>query len=171
MAKKTRVSKPRALSARLKGQQAIKLRMVGLTIDAIATQLGYASPSSAYKAIMRELEATAKDMSESVEAVRQIELRRLDQMQVPIWTSVLSGDQQSIATALRIAERRASLLGLDAPKQFEARIKVDVLSWNQALRDFLDIYRQFHNNSPQAPKLMERIDRLGEERFAGMLSS
>ena len=171
MAKKTRASKPRQISARLKGQQAIKLRMVGLTIDAIATQLNYASPASAYKAIMRELESTAKDMSESVEAVRQIELRRLDQMQVPIWTNVLAGDQQSISTALRIAERRASLLGLDAPKQFEARVKVDVISWNQALRDFLDLYREFHNNAPEAPLLMERIDRMAEERFAGMLSS
>jgi len=168
MAKKTRASKPRAVSARIKGQQAIRLRMAGLTIDAIATELGYASPASAYKAIMRELETTAKDMSESINAVRQIELRRLDQMQVPIWTNVVAGDPQSIATALRIAERRSALLGLDAPKQFEAKIRVDIVSWNQAIRDFLQIYREYHSEAPEAQLVLNRIDKLAEERFAGV---
>ena len=91
-------------------------------------------------------------------------------MLFPIWTQVLAGDQGAITTALRIQERRASLLGLDAPKQIEARIRVDVISWNQALRDFLDTYRMFHKNAPEAPALLAELDKIGQERFAGVVS-
>jgi hypothetical protein len=170
MPRKTRVSKRQSIAVRQKGQQAIRLRMAGATIAQIASQLGYASEAGAYKAIMRELEQTAQDMGESTEAVRQLELKRLDQMQFPIWNQVISGDQGAIGTALRIQERRAALLGLDAPKQIEARIRIDVLSWNAALRDFLEVYREHHKDSPEAPVLMEKLDRLAEGRFAGVQS-
>ena len=170
MPRKTRASRKPSITVRLKGQQAIKLRMAGATITQIASQLGYANESGAYKAIMRELEQTAQDMGESTEAVRQLELKRLDQMQFPIWNQVLAGDQGAISTSLRIQERRASLLGLDAPKQIEARVRVDVLSWNQALRDFLDVYRQYHSTAPEIPLVLAALDKLGQERFAGVTS-
>ena len=168
--KKTRVSKRQNIALRQRGQQAISLRMAGATIKQIADQLGYASEAGAYKAIMRELAQTAQGMSESTEAVRQLELKRLDQMQFPIWPSVIAGDQSAIGTALRIQERRASLLGLDAPKQIEARVRIDVMSWNQALTDFLDVYRDLHRDSPQAQILLERLDKIGQERFAGVIT-
>jgi exonuclease VII large subunit len=169
MPRKTRVSRVRSLAARMRGQQAIKLRMAGATLDDIARQLDFKSAAGAYKSVMRELHATAQDMGEGTEAVRQLELKRLDQMQFPLWPAVLAGDVQATTTALRIQERRASLLGLDAPKQIEARVRVDVLSWNQAIRDFLDVYRELHSNAPEAPMLLERIDKLAEERFAGVV--
>ena len=168
MPRKTRVSRVRSLAARMRGQQAIKLRMAGATLDDIARQLDFKSAAGAYKSVMRELKATAQDMGEGTEAVRQLELKRLDQMQFPLWPQVLAGDDAATTTALRIQERRASLLGLDAPKQIEARVRIDVLSWNQAIRDFLDVYREFHSTAPEAPMLLERIDKLAEERFAGV---
>jgi len=167
MPKKTRASRPRTVAARVRGQQAVKLRMAGATLGDIAKQLGFKSDAGAYKSVMRELEATAHDTTEGTEAVRQLELKRLDQMQFPLWASVLSGDIPATTTALRIQERRAALLGLDAPKQLEARVRIDVISWNQALRDFLHIYREYHGAAPEAPIVMERIDKLAEDRFAG----
>ena len=118
---------------------------------------------------MRELEQTTHYMGESTEAVRQLELQRLDQMLFPIWPQVLTGDQGAISTALRIQERRASLLGLDAPKQIEARVRVDVISWNQAIKDFIDIYRMYHSNAPEVPMLLDSLDKLAQERFAGVV--
>ena len=170
MPRKTRASKRQSIAVRQRGQQAIRLRMAGATINQIADQLGYASPAGAYKAIMRELEQTTQDMGESTEAVRQLELKRLDQMLFPIWPQVLTGDQGAISTALRIQERRASLLGLDAPKQIEARVRIDVISWNQAIKDFIDIYRTYHSNAPEVPMLLDSLDKLAQERFAGMSS-
>ena len=167
MPRKTGVSRKPSLAVREKGRQAITLRMAGATIKQIANQLGYASESGAYKAIMRELEQTTQDMGESTEAVRQLELKRLDQMQFPIWNQVLAGDTGAISTALRIQERRASLLGLDAPKQIEARVRIDVISWNQAIRDFIEVYRTYHSDAPEASQVMDSLDKLAQERFAG----
>ena len=169
MPRKTRASKRQSIAVRQRGQQAIRLRMAGATINQIATQLEYASEAGAYKAIMRELKQTAQDMGESTEAVRQLELQRLDQMLFPIWPQVLTGDQGAISTALRIQERRASLLGLDAPKQIEARVRIDVISWNQAIKDFIDIYRMYHSNAPEVPMLLDSLDKLAQERFAGVV--
>lgn len=168
MPRKTRVSRRRSIAVRQKGQQAIRLRMAGATTQQIADQLGYANESGAYKAIMRELEQTTQDMSESTEAVRQLELKRLDQMLFPIWNQVIAGDTTAITTALRIQERRASLLGLDAPKQIEARVRLDVISWNAAIKDFIDIYRRYHSNAPEAPMLLRALDEMAQERFAGV---
>ena len=72
MPRKTRVSKPRNLAARMRGQQAIKLRMAGATLDDIAKQLEFKSPAGAYKSVMRELKATAQDMGEGTEAVLKL---------------------------------------------------------------------------------------------------
>ena len=168
MPKKTRASRPRTIAARLRGQQAIKLRQAGATLEDIAKQLGFKGAAGAYKSVMRELSATSQDHGEGTEAVRQLELQRLDQMQFPLWPQVLAGDVQATTTALRIQERRAALLGLDAPKQIEARIRVDIMSWNQALRDFLEVYREYHGTAPEAPMLMEKLDKLAEDRFAGV---
>ena len=168
--RKTRASRRTSIAARQRGQEAIKLRMAGATIADIANQLGFSNESGAYKAIIRELERTAKDMGESTEAVRQVVLKRLDQMLLTVWSDVLNGDNAAVQTALRIEERRASLLGLDAPKQIEARVRIDVMSWNQALKDFLDLYREYHNDAPEAPQLMQRLDRLAQERFAGVVA-
>lgn len=168
--RKTRVSKRSSIKVRQRGQEAIKLRMAGATIAQIANQLGFANESGAYKSIIRELERTSKDMGESTEAVRQVVLKRLDQMLFTVWSDVLSGDNVSIQTALRIEERRASLLGLDAPKQIEARVRVDIMSWNQALKDFLDLYREYHKEAPEAPMLIQRLDKLAQDRFAGVVT-
>jgi len=167
MARTTRGSRKASIVVRQRGQQAVKLRMAGATTKQIADQLGYANESGAYKAIMRELEQTARDMGEGTEAVRQLELRRLDQMQFPIWNQVLAGDQGAIGAVLRIQERRASLLGLDAPKQIEARVRIDVFSWNEAIKDFLTIYRTYHRDAPEVPRVLEELDKLAQERFAG----
>ena len=144
------------------------MRQAGATLEDIAKQLGFKGAAGAYKSVMRELGATAQDHGEGTEAVRQLELNRLDQMQFPLWPQVLSGDVQATTTALRIQERRAALLGLDAPKQIEARVRIDVMSWNQALRDFLEVYREYHSTAPEAPMLLERLDKLAEDRFAGV---
>ena len=92
-------------------------------------------------------------------------------MRFPIWNQVVAGDQGAITTALRIQERRASLLGLDAPKQIEARVRVDVVSWNEAIRDFINVYRKYHSDAPEASMVLSSLDELAEEKFAGVVTN
>ena len=168
--KKTKQSSRINVEARLKAQQAVQLRVLGFTHEAIAKEVGYSTPSASYKAVMRELNATAQDQSESNESLRTPELKRLDQWLQSITPQAVRGDLSAVNTAVRISESRRNLLGLDAPKQLEARIKVDVISWNQALRDMLDIYREVHGINPLANEFVDRIEIFAQSKFGDIVA-
>ena len=166
MAKRTMAGSRRSIEARQKSQQAIALRMAGFNYQEIAEQVGYAGASGAYKAVMREFRETAKNQSEGVEVLRVEQDEKLNTMLRPIWGRVVTGESlEHTVVALKIEESRRNLWGIDAPKQLEARVRVDMVSWNQALRDILEVYRDVHGNNPEAELFMERIDALAQERF------
>ena len=122
-----------------KDQKALELRKEGHSYESISEQLGYSTRSASYKAVMRRL----RDMDRpAVSMLRELEVQRLDAMLYAVWNDVLQGDAGAVSTALKISERRSRLLGLDAPHSIEARSRIDVLSWNQAIRDFIGIHKE-----------------------------
>lgn len=88
----------------------MELRKAGCSFQEIADELDYASPSGAYEAVKAALDRTLR---EPADELRKVELERLDTMWAAVWENALAGDLDSIAAALRIAERRSRLLGLD----------------------------------------------------------
>ena len=97
----------------------LELRRAGLTWQSISEQTGYAEATGAYAAYKR---AIKRVMAEPVEEVRTQELDRLDRMQVAVWNRALKGDDKAINTVLRLMERRARLLGLDAAQRVQAEV-------------------------------------------------
>jgi hypothetical protein len=91
--------------------QALELRKAGASYRTIAERLGYASASGAHKAVASALKATLR---EPAGEVRTLELERLDAALLAIWRRVQNGDDRAIDRLLRIMERRARMLGLDA---------------------------------------------------------
>lgn len=73
----------------------------------------------AYKDVKRELDRLRTQMSVDVEAVRQLALERLNIAHLAIWQQVRDGHLGAIDRFLRISDRRARLLGLDAPEKHE----------------------------------------------------
>jgi hypothetical protein len=106
----------RRLDAVERQRQALELRKSGKTYEFIAGSLGYASPNGAYKAIHTALRAVLR---EPAEELRTLEVERLDALLDGLWKKAASGDTWSVDRALKIMERRANLLGLDAPKKIE----------------------------------------------------
>jgi len=102
--------------------QALELRKAGATYQAIAEQLGYASPRGAHKAVASALKATLR---EPADALRELELARLDSALLAIWRRVQSGDDKAIDRLVRIMERRAKLLGLDEPPRTKVTLTLD----------------------------------------------
>ena len=51
--------------------------------------------------------------------LRQQEVERLDLLTKAVWQHAMAGDPTAIDKALKIIDRRAKLLGLDAPQQVE----------------------------------------------------
>lgn len=125
----------RRLKARQTKRDALELKMSGATYAAIAEQLGI-TRSSAHKAVqtaMREM------IAEPAEEVRRMEITRLDRMAVPFWLVVIAQGSTlierrlAVETLLKIMDRRARLLGLDAP------IKIDYTRELEASLDDTDL--------------------------------
>ena len=70
----------------------------------------------AYKDVKRELDKLHKEMHEDALMVREIELQRLDEMLQPMLKKAKSGDAKAVMSVIRIMDRRAKLMGLDAPE-------------------------------------------------------
>lgn len=91
-------------------RQALELRKSGITYEAIAAQLGYRTAAGAHKAVSTALKRT---LQEPADDVRKIELERLDALLEDLWKKK---DRPFVVDRiLRVMERRAKLLGLDAP--------------------------------------------------------
>jgi len=102
----------REIDANDRHRQALELRKAGVSYAVIAERLGYRGPSGAHAAVGVALKKT---LQEPADELRQLEVERLDAMLLSIWPQVKQGNQGAIDRALRIMERRAKLLGLDAP--------------------------------------------------------
>jgi hypothetical protein len=120
--------------------QAANLRAQGMTYTDIMDEMGYDSPGTVYSAVQRALLAT---VAEPAAEARVFELRRLDMALLVAFRilrtdhavlhqgqKVLDGETglpliddkpklMAIDRIVRIAERRAKLLGLDVPTQIQ----------------------------------------------------
>ena len=94
-------------------RKALELRKAGATYEQIASQLSYADRSGAAAAVKAGIKAI---IAEPAQEVLALELQRLDAMLLGLWTKAKSGDVAAVDRALRIMERRANFLGIDAPK-------------------------------------------------------
>ena len=102
-----------AESRREKAAKALELRKAGFTYDQIATQVGYASRSGAYKAVNSALQEITR---EPAEVLRSLELERLDALTLAVWRKARQGNVQAIDRVVKLMERRSKLTGLDAPE-------------------------------------------------------
>lgn len=99
--------------------QAIALRKTGATLEQIARALGYKSKAKAFHLLQSAREKWARQNAASVEVLIMESRATLEHMKFQIAEKVLKGDLAAISTAIRIEERLAALLGLDAPKRSE----------------------------------------------------
>jgi hypothetical protein len=95
-------------------RQALELRRAGLTFQQIARRLGYAHPAGAYHAVQRGLQTT---LQEPADELRGLELERLDALHQAMWPRAIRGNVWAVDRVLSIMQRRARLLGLDAPRR------------------------------------------------------
>ena len=76
----------------------------------------------AYKDIARELARLKALTNGLAEDVLELEKQRLDSLLYSVWDEAIDGDRGAFDRALRVLERRAKLLGIDAPTKTDIRI-------------------------------------------------
>lgn len=93
---------------------ALELRKTGASYRTIGQKLGI-SHVQASNDVHTSLVALAKVQDGLADELRTMELARLDDMQLALATHVKQGNHGAIDRTLKIMERSAKYLGLDAP--------------------------------------------------------
>lgn len=139
---KNEPTRPENIAITQKHLKAMELRKAGLSFDQIAKQLGYKNSSCAHYAVRACLK---KIIQEPAKEIRDMEVARLDDMLLSIWGEVRKGHLGAHDRALKIMERRAKLLGLDAPTKIDfddapmpVQINVNVVDASKKVVDVTD---------------------------------
>ena len=100
-----------------KEARAVDLRASGHSYDEIAEALGYRTRSAAYKAVTRALERRPAQSVDNMRAQMGAQLDMLDRAVFRIISNAESSDivLKAVVAAVRVAERRARLFGMDMP--------------------------------------------------------
>lgn len=102
----------------------LEARLNGLPWEIIAQRVGYASAGAAYNAYSRALIRTLR---EPADEIRTQELERLDRLMSRFYNDAIrTGNPQSASMTLKIMERRAKLLGLDAPTKIDSKSEISI---------------------------------------------
>lgn len=117
-----------AVQANDRQLKALTLRKAGAGYWAIAEALGYKDHSGAWRAVKAALKKT---LQEPADELRQLELARLDDMLKAIAPHVAAGNLTAIDRALKIQERRARLVGLDAPMKQDVTSGGKPIGWKE----------------------------------------
>lgn len=87
--------------------------------QAIVEKLGYASPGHAHDRFMAFMKQYPRD---DVEAMRDLELDRLEKTCRALQSRVEQGDPRACEVWNKLSERRAKLMGLDKPERKELTV-------------------------------------------------
>jgi hypothetical protein len=106
--------------------KALELRKRGMNYTQIGEKLG-CHRSTACRYVLSELENLADKCREEAVHVRDLELQRLDDLYLIAYRAIIDGyDLARIDRCLRIMERRAKLLGIDAAAKVDVQGLVEI---------------------------------------------
>jgi hypothetical protein len=106
-------------------EQVVNLRKSGATLSSIAKIIAdkFDAPkydaTSAHRDVMESLKKLNETCRLTTEEYRQLELERLDSYLFRLQVGLRMGNPQAVNAAIKVGERRAKLLGIDAPVQIQ----------------------------------------------------
>ena len=129
---------PKALIKQQKIMDIIALRKQGWQYKDIAdAQTPKITPQRVQQIVSNYFEETAKN-NPALEHLRELELHRLDEMQIKVWENALKGDLISVDRVLQIHDRRVRLLGVSAPEKVQVEEVGKIAESKAALLEKLD---------------------------------
>lgn len=104
----------KALIAAQRRKDAVELRKAGATFEQIGAQLGI-TRQAAFRTVNVALAKVNAEIIAEADTMRSLELERLDKLWQTMYKQAVTGNQGAVDRCLKISERRAKLLGMDAP--------------------------------------------------------
>jgi len=140
--------------ARERDLMALQLRLRGDSWQRIADQMGFKCASQAYAVWKRAMDRTCREVADET---RQLEVERLDALWRVMFAKAMTGSHQAVDRCLAIMDRRAKLLGLDAP----ARARIDVVDIGQLVDAVESLERE---NEAMEARIAARDDDVDVDR-------
>lgn len=150
----TAAAKAKELEVELRRKKVLNLRVTGKTIREIAAHLGV-SVGLVHKDLTAVLARTVAETNEVQHVEREVSLARLDRSMNVAWTQVSKKPLEAVDRIVRIEQRRADLLGLDAPK-----VSIDL---QQATKRLMDCVEQVCGSELSEKILTLFVERGGDE--------
>lgn len=113
---------------------ALDLRRRGYTFRQIAAEMKV-TLRVAHRLVMDAFKQHAAQAAENSELLVRLQMERLEAMWRGLAPSAEAGNSRSIEVALRLLERQAKLLGLDAPVKQEVKVSYAELSDEELLAE------------------------------------
>ena len=135
-------ARPKKLVTRTRDEIAWQLRLEGKSYEAIGRKMGVTA-MGAHGMVMRVLDQHETHLAEQVPQMRKQELDRCDMYLDQLMKGCRKGNIGSIQTALKVAERRARLAGVDLP------IKIDPLA-GEGGQMAVDLFRKMLDDATTA---------------------
>jgi hypothetical protein len=112
---KTSPTRAKAIKAR---ETALDLRRAGLSFERIGERMGVGKVR-AHQLVTEAMEHTRQTIAAGADELRAEEIARLDGMLEKLWPKARRGEVAAVDRVLKIGERRAKLLGIEAPVRIE----------------------------------------------------
>lgn len=103
----------------------VNLFLAGARPDEIARTMNL-SVETVYRERRELLAQIAPLRDKAADELRETELQRLDRLQRAHWSAAIEGNVGASKIVLACIDRRAKMLGLDAPVKVDARVKSDL---------------------------------------------
>lgn len=116
---------PKRIRGIIHSRRALEMRLKGLPYTEIASALGV-SQAWAYRLVAKELARQKELTSEKAMELIRLESLRLDELWKAVLPRCQTGEPRAIAAALAIMDRRARLLGLDAPVKSTSTVELEL---------------------------------------------
>ena len=97
----------------------LELRKTGATWRQIAEAVGYTHASAARKAYLRAYDRT---LQAPADELRDLELERLDRLQMAYWKDAVEGNIKAADYVLKVIQVRARIIGIEAPTRIQAEV-------------------------------------------------
>lgn len=110
----------------------VNLFLAGARPDEIAHAMKL-SVETVYRERRAALERIAPLRDQAQEELREVELQRLDRLQRAHWQNAIDGQVGASKIVLACIDRRAKMLGLDAPVKVDARVRSELDAQIEAL--------------------------------------
>ena len=153
MTRPKNVASARKVLSLQRQKAAVELRRMGKSYAEIGRQVGI-STSRAHALVTRAMIEARASIREDVVELRALEISRLDGMLGGLWPDARSGNVGAVDRVLKIMERRARLLGLDAPAKVARTSAAGDEAGDDATRYIVPV--------PPTMDLQEWLGRLGQ---------